>query len=58
MPRKQRFKPSRKPKPVPQNDDVTLGRQEAGSIAHNENAPMHETMPPRDVNSRAEVEPQ
>jgi hypothetical protein len=32
MPRKQRFKPSRKPKPSPQNEAATIGR-----VAHNDN---------------------
>jgi hypothetical protein len=32
MPRKQRFKPSRKPKPSPQNEAATIGH-----AAHNDN---------------------
>jgi hypothetical protein len=27
MPRKQRFKPSRKPKPIPQTEDAVIGRE-------------------------------
>ncbi|HET9622162.1 MAG TPA: hypothetical protein VFP84_12400 [Kofleriaceae bacterium] len=35
MPRKQRFKPSRKPKPIPQNEEAMNG---ATPQAHNDNA--------------------
>jgi hypothetical protein len=35
MPRKQRFKPSRKPKPTPQNEDALTVRQPDGASAHN-----------------------
>ena len=42
MPRKQRFKPSRKPKPIPTNEHPGLSRQDAGAVAHNENMPGRE----------------
>ena len=56
MPRKQRFKPSRKPKPVPPKEDAVMGQQE-GSVVNNDNAPPRETPPLRDVNSVSGVEP-
>jgi hypothetical protein len=36
MPRKQRFKPSRKPKPNPPGEDTMTGHQ--GTRVHNDNA--------------------
>jgi len=38
MPRKQRFKPSRKPKPSPQTEAVTIGR-----IVNNDNVEATES---------------
>jgi len=41
MPRKQRFKPSRKPKPSPQSEATTIGHDErspgAPATVHNDN---------------------
>jgi hypothetical protein len=41
MPRKQRFKPSRKPKPIPQNEAQTIGNDPritaTPGVAHNDN---------------------
>jgi len=40
MPRKQRFKPSRKPKPSPQSEAATIGhdgRNTSSQVAHNDN---------------------
>jgi len=34
MPRKQRFKPSRKPKPIPQNEEPMTVRQPSSAQAH------------------------
>jgi len=51
MPRKQRFKPSRKPKPATPNEDANTGRPEGGSLAHNDNTPARESLPMREVNS-------
>jgi len=47
MPRKQRFKPSRKPKPTPQTEDSTLERQSSGAPAHNDNVDIREAPPSR-----------
>jgi hypothetical protein len=38
MPRKQRFKPSRKPKPIPQNEDAVNAQQAGNPQAHDRNA--------------------
>lgn len=43
MPRKQRFKPSRKPKPIPQTEDAVIGREVSSAPQARE-----------DVNARAE----
>ncbi|HEY0483976.1 MAG TPA: hypothetical protein VGD37_40930, partial [Kofleriaceae bacterium] len=41
MPRKQRFKPSRKPKPIPQSEATTIGHDTRntgqGMAVHNDN---------------------
>ena len=42
MPRKQRFKPSRKPKSIPQTED-TPERQSSGAPAYNDNVDMRDT---------------
>ena len=34
MPRKQRFKPSRKPKPVPQSESQAIGHEARSPAAH------------------------
>jgi hypothetical protein len=34
MPRKQRFKPSRKPKPVPQSESQAIGHEARNPAAH------------------------
>jgi hypothetical protein len=54
MPRKQRFKPSRKPKPVPVNEDAALGHQDRTSLVSNEKSPMRDSLPPPDVEAIAE----
>jgi hypothetical protein len=38
MPRKQRFKPSRKPKPSPQSEAATIGNDARNSTSHNPGA--------------------
>jgi hypothetical protein len=43
MPRKQRFKPSRKPKPIPVNEDAALGHQDKAASVPNEKAPIRES---------------
>jgi hypothetical protein len=50
MPRKQRFKPSRKPKLVPQNEDTTMGRP-AGAPMHDDSVPVHGPPPGSDEGS-------
>ena len=49
MPRKQRFKPSRKPKPIPQNEDATPQNGDAliGHPAGHEGQ-LHNRPPPHD----------
>ena len=54
MPRKQRFKPSRKPKPIPQGEDAVIGRQPSSAPAYNDNAGMHETPSSRSDDSMEE----
>jgi len=54
MPRKQRFKPSRKPKPIPTNEAAGLGHQDAGAVAHHENLPMRESVQPPIADSPVE----
>lgn len=59
MPRKQRFKPSRKPKPIPQNEDALIGRQPSSAPSNNENADnenigVRDTPPVRDGDSLVE----
>jgi hypothetical protein len=41
MPRKQRFKPSRKPKPSPPNEDALNGRQTTSAGSRNDNVDAH-----------------
>lgn len=60
MPRKQRFKPSRKPKPIPQNEDALIGRQPSSAPsndannADNDNLGVRDTPPGRDDDSLIE----
>ena len=42
MPRKQRFKPSRKPKPVPQSESQAIGHEARNPAAH---VPAHNDTP-------------
>jgi len=51
MPRKQRFKPSRKPKPTPPNEDALHGRQSNSARPDHDNV---ESPPPRDGDSMTE----
>jgi hypothetical protein len=46
MPRKQRFKPSRKPKPIP-NEEGSAERQPNAAPAHNDNTDLREPPPVR-----------
>jgi hypothetical protein len=54
MPRKQRFKPSRKPKPVPVNEDAVLSHHENGGLVHGEKSPMRESVQSPADDSNAE----
>jgi hypothetical protein len=54
MPRKQRFKPSRKPKPTPPTEDALNGRQTNNARAHNDNVDARESPPARDEGSMVE----
>jgi hypothetical protein len=49
MPRKQRFKPSRKPKPIPQNEDALIGRQPSSAPSGNDNRADNENIGVRDT---------
>jgi hypothetical protein len=61
MPRKQRFKPSRKPKPIPQNEEAMNGATPNNAQAHNDNVasrPMSDAMnDKRDHDSLVEPDP-
>ncbi|MBC7973871.1 MAG: hypothetical protein H7138_02715 [Myxococcales bacterium] len=37
MPRKQRFKPSRKPKPSPETEETATGQSHPGTVSHPSN---------------------
>ena len=54
MPRKQRFKPSRKPKPTPPNEDALNGRQANNARPTDEGADARKSAPARDEASRGE----
>lgn len=45
MPRKQRFKPSRKPKPNPPVEDGVIGREISGTTAPGSTTPPRELSP-------------
>jgi len=54
MPRKQRFKPSRKPKPIPQNEEPMTVRQPSSASAHGEAPhPPGAASPGEDASARA-----
>jgi hypothetical protein len=58
MPRKQRFKPSRKPKPTPPTEEALNSHQTSSARPHNDNVDARESPPPRDQAERdEEVEP-
>ena len=58
MPRKQRFKPSRKPKPIPPNNDAGMGRSITSTSAENVHIPEQDKPPERDGPSLSGVVPQ
>jgi hypothetical protein len=57
MPRKQRFKPSRKPKPIPQSEEAMTGATPNSAQAHNDNAPARPMSGTRDDDSSVEPDP-
>jgi hypothetical protein len=56
MPRKQRFKPSRKPKPTPPNEDALNVRQPNSGRPHNDNGDARDSPPAGDEGSTGEPE--
>jgi len=54
MPRKQRFKPSRKPKPIVQSEEAVIGRQGNGATPLNDNAEA--TTVPRTLDGASAIE--
>jgi hypothetical protein len=54
MPRKQRFKPSRKPKPIPQSEEPM---NQNSAQAHNDSATARPMADTRDDNSTVEPDP-
>jgi hypothetical protein len=57
MPRKQRFKPSRKPKPIPQSEDAMNGRLPSSAPANDDNVESRTSSPERDQDSTVEPDP-
>lgn len=51
MPRKQRFKPSRRPKPTPPNEDTEMGHLTMGTITENGHIPERDHPSERDAPS-------
>ena len=58
MPRKQRFKPSRKPKPIPPNEDAEMGRPTTGTSTEDVHVPGQERTQERDAPSVSGIQPQ
>jgi hypothetical protein len=56
MPRKQRFKPSRKPKPTLPNENALNGRQTNSTRPHNDNVDARDSPLARDDDSLVEPE--
>jgi hypothetical protein len=57
MPRKQRFKPSRKPKSTPQTEEAAPGRTSNGVQVHNDNVDARSPSPARDDGSTDDDSP-
>jgi hypothetical protein len=55
MPRKQRFKPSRKPKPIPQTEAGSI--PQSSGLAHNDNAESRNQTSSRNDDSSVEPDP-
>jgi hypothetical protein len=56
MPRKQRFKPSRKPKPIPQAEEAMIGQPTVSNSANNDNVESQALPRDREEGSRGESE--
>jgi hypothetical protein len=56
MPRKQRFKPSRKPKPIPPTEDAMIGRDVSAAPADRDEASPREMSGARDPSPPSESE--
>jgi len=56
MPRKQRFKPSRKPKPTPQTEDAMIGRDASSAPEDRDDGGARAVSGPRDDSSPTEAE--
>ena len=56
MPRKQRFKPSRKPKPVAQNEDAVMGKPPISATVRENSESPHEPPPVREDVPRTDVD--
>ena len=56
MPRKQRFKPSRKPKPIVPTEEAPTGRQTNSARPNNDNVDARESPPARDQDEMTEPE--
>jgi hypothetical protein len=54
MPRKQRFKPSRKPKPIPQAEDTATDRVSSNSQARNDNVDSRPSSASRNTGTASE----
>jgi hypothetical protein len=57
MPRKQRFKPSRKPKPIPHSEEAMTGAPPNRPQAHNDNATARPMADTHDDDSTVEPDP-
>jgi hypothetical protein len=57
MPRKQRFKPSRKPKPIPHSEEAMNGNSSNQAHVHNDNVASRPMSDARDDDSSVEPDP-
>jgi hypothetical protein len=54
MPRKQRFKPSRKPKPTPPSEDALIGQTSATGSGHSDHLTTRDADPGHEQGSSTE----
>jgi len=57
MPRKQRFKPSRKPKPIPQAEEPMIERAPNSAQVHNDNVDARAATSSSEASSTVEPDP-